>query len=205
MKKNLCLFLLLILNYEVVLSQDNKENPIIYLDVLLGGGGNQEVSGINFGTSINYQSNTNLFTYRMQYVSEKKEDPNFLEAILVIPYFLGGDSLNEYALLYGKRFIFNGHALSVSAGLSTNLIKYSKTDNDDIVLKRDNYLAIPFEINFHFFKTIKRRYRMFYRLISIGKSTGFGRSIGVKLYGSFGKFNYVGLGLNFGLGWHKVY
>ncbi|WP_452222759.1 hypothetical protein [Lacinutrix chionoecetis] len=185
--------------------KQNSNNPITYLNILIGAGGNKEVSGLTLGLEGNYQLNKDLLTFRMLLISEKKENPNIFDALLIFPLFFGGDSLNEYALLYGKRFIFDGSALSVSAGISQNIIKYSEEINNNRVFYRDNYTAIPFEVNYHFFKTRKKRFRVLYGLIPIGKPTGFGRSFGFKLFGSFGKHNYVGFGITTGLGWHKKY
>jgi hypothetical protein len=56
-----------------------------------------------------------------------------------------------------------------------------------------------------FFKTKKERFRIFYGLIPVGEPTSFGRAFGFRLYANIAKNSYVGLGLTFGLGWHKIY
>jgi hypothetical protein len=191
---------------EEVDSTQQKSNPIIYADFMIGGAStaNGEVNGLTFDFDVNYQINKDLLTFRSTYIAERNNDVG-LAAIFIFPSFLGGDSMNEYALLYGKRFIFNGSAISVSAGISSNLLKYTKVVNDDNIKFRKSYIAIPFEVNFNLFKSEKRRFRVLYGLIPVGKPTAFGRSFGVKLFGSLGKFNYFGFGLNFGLGFHKNY
>lgn len=183
-----------------------KTNPIIYADFLLGGSSssNGEVSGMTFGFGVNYQINKDVFTFRSNYIYEINKEKGF-EALLVLPLFKGGDSMNEFALLYGKRFIFYNSALSVSVGVSSNLLKYTDVINDESHKFRASYIAIPFELNFHLFKGEKRRFRVLYGIIPIGKPTSFGRSIGFKLFGSLGNHNYYGLGINFGLGSHKNY
>lgn len=206
--KWLCLVLLVLaqpsFSQENVTTDSEKENPILYLDFLVGAGGTKEVSGLTFGLGLNYQKRNDLFTFKMSYVAEANKDAG-LASILIIPIFVGGDSMNEYALLYGKRFVFDASALSISAGFSSNIIKYDITEEGNNIKNRVSYMAFPFEINYHFFKSKKKRFRVLYGLIPVGKPTAFGRSFGLKLYGSFGKFNSFGLGVNIGLGWHKKY
>jgi len=60
-------------------------------------------------------------------------------------------------------------------------------------------------VNVKWFKKEKKRFRAYYGLIPIGKPTSFGRSFGFKLYGNIGKLSYVGIGINYGFGWHKRY
>ena len=107
--------------------------------------------------------------------------------------------------MYGRRIIFDGSSLSFSSGVSTNKAVYRSEVDDERIRTSLNYFAIPYEVSFKFFKRKKSRYRVFYALIPIGKPTAISRSIGVKLFGSLGKESYFGLGLTFGLGWHKVY
>lgn len=180
-----------------------KSNPILYADFLIGGSSG-EAEGLTFGFDINYQLKKDLITFRSTYVNEKNRESG-IAAILIIPAFIGGDSMNEFALLYGKRFIFNSSAISVSAGVSTNVLKYTAYKNNIAYKYRKSYIAIPFEINFNLFKGEKRPYRILYGLIPIGKPTSFGKSFGIKFFGSFGEYNYYGLGLNLGFGWHKKY
>ena len=183
-----------------------KTNPIIYSSVLLGGSGSNEIQGITFSFDINYQFNKNLFTLRSLFIAERNKDVNLFSAILVVPIFIGGDSMNENSLLFGQRFIFNGSALSISAGISSNLIHYSHIDENNMKIAfEDYYVGVPFEITFNVFKGEKARYRILYGLIPIGRPTSFGRHFGIKLYGNLGRFNYFGAGITLGLGWHKKY
>lgn len=202
----LCMSMLFCFGQKEVDSTQQKPNPIIYANFMIGGASSAkgEVSGLTFGFDVNYQINKDLLTFRSTYIAERNNDVGFA-AFLIFPLFVGGDSMNEYALLYGKRFIFNSSAISVSAGISSNLLKYTKVVNDESIKFRKSYIAIPFEVNFNLFKSEKRRFRVLYGLIPVGKPTAFGRSFGVKLFGSFGASNYFGLGLNLGLGWHKTY
>ncbi|MFD1161519.1 MULTISPECIES: hypothetical protein [Hwangdonia] len=209
MKNQLLLFCLFIISFYGIGQNDAdstqvKQNPIIYGDFMIGGAGG-EARGLSFVFDLNYQFNKDLITFRSLHLLDKNEDVNFFEAIFIFPIYMGGDSMNEFSLLYGKRFIFDGSALSISAGVSQNLRKFEETINNTKVSQRSSYIGIPFEVNFNSFKRVKKRYRIVYGLIPIGKPTSFGRSIGFKLFGNFGKFNYFGLGINFGWGWHKKY
>ncbi|MEM5563546.1 hypothetical protein WNY78_00450 [Psychroserpens sp. AS72] len=198
-----CVSLCLAQNVEE--SARSESNPIIYGNFMIGvGGSSNEVSGLTLGFDVNYQINKDLFTFRTTYIAEENREAGFA-AILIFPRYTGGDSMNEFALLYGKRFVFSGSALSLSAGLSTNLLKYSHYVDGDKIRFRKSHMAIPFELNFNIFKARKKRIRVFYGIIPVGQPTSFGRSFGVKLFGSLGEVNYFGLGLNFGFGWHKKY
>ncbi|MEM6517016.1 MAG: hypothetical protein AAF688_12595 [Bacteroidota bacterium] len=185
--------------------QEVSSNPIIYGDFLIAGANvGNEVNGVTFGLTINYQSNKDLFSFRTTYIAEKNDDVG-LGAILLVPLLIGGDSFNEFGLLYGKRFIFDESSFSVSAGISTNLMKFSSTVDGMVTKLRESYIAFPFELNFRLFKATKKRFSLLYGLIPIGEPTGFGGSFGIKFFGSLGTFNYVGIGLNFGFGFHKKY
>lgn len=191
---------------EEIDSLSTQANPIVYSSILVGGSGSHEVQGITLSLDLNYQFNKNLLTFRSLYVIEENKDTNFFEALLVIPIFLGGDSINENALMFGRRLIFGGSALSISAGISSNLIRYSSRDENNLKMEfKYYYVGLPFEITFNVFKNKKRRYRIVYGIIPIGKPTSFGRSFGIKLYGNLGRFNYFGAGITSGLGWHKKY
>ncbi|TBV28160.1 hypothetical protein DMZ43_03715 [Meridianimaribacter sp. CL38] len=186
-------------------STEVKSNPIVYVDFLVGASNSgNEVNGLTFGFSANYQINKDLFTFRSTYIAETNPDAG-LASVLIVPLFIGGDSLNEFALLYGKRFVFNGSAISISAGVSSNLLRYSRTVDGEKFRYNESYIAVPFELNFNFFKAKKKRFRVLYGIIPVGQPTAFGRSFGVKIFGSLGEFNYFGVGLNLGLGWHKKY
>lgn len=208
--KKICLFYFAFFLFHILSAQTQvdsikvKSNPIIFGDFMIGGAGG-EANGFAFVFDLNYQINKDLITLRSTYLLAENKDVNILEALLIIPLFIGGDSVNEFSLLYGKRFIFDGSALSISAGVSTNLIKFKETINDERIAQRNSYIGIPFEVNFNFFKKEKKRYRAIYGLIPVGKPTSFGRSIGLKVFGNFGEYNYFGIGLNSGLGWHKKY
>ena len=185
--------------------EKGKENPIAYIETILGFG-NGSADGLVVGYSLNYQSKGNLFTFRNNYLASKNKERNRgLSNALIFPAYVQGNSFTEYAFLYGRRLIFDGSSLSFSGGISTNTAVYRKKVEGNHIRSSLNYMAFPYEISFKFFKRKKSRYRVFYALIPIGKPTALSRSIGIKLFGSLGKESYFGLGLIFGLGWHKVY
>jgi hypothetical protein len=173
-----------------------KENPIIFGDILLGYA-NTGKSAVTVGLNINYQSKNDLFTFR----TSETTSIDKIEWFLFVPIFKVTNTTTEYAALYGKRYIEDGTAYHFSGGISYNI-------NEDVngnLKTRDTFIGFPLEAGISWFKSEKKRFRVFSGLIPVGKPTSFGRSIGIKLYGNIAKRSYVGLGLTFGLGWHKIY
>lgn len=173
-----------------------KENPIVFGDFLVGYS-NTGKSAVTGGFSINYQSKNDLFTFRTsQTISIDK-----IEWFLIVPISVVSNTTTEYAALYGKRYIEDGFSYHFSGGISYNI---NEDVNGDIKTS-NTFAGFPLEIGMSLFKSKKERFRVFYGLIPVGKPTSFGRSIGFKLYANIAKKTYVGLGLTFGLGWHKIY
>ena len=199
MIKKILLFGLLFLLKINCWSQD-QTNPVLYAE-LFGGYSIGSSSGWTGGIELNYQIHNSLITGRYVGLTELKHVGNF-----IFPYYIHIDKINELALLYGKRHTYGNHTISYSAGLSyvnrefiiNNDYKYPSYDNQQSI-------GIPFEADIKWFKRKKERFRVVYGLVPIGKPTGFGRSIGFKLYGDISKTTFVGLGITFGLGWHKKY
>lgn len=180
-------------------------NPIAYFEVFLGYSG-VNFEGLSLGYTGNYQKGNNLFTFRNLYIASKNVNRNRgLSKAFLFPAYINGNSLNEYGLLYGKRFVYDGSSLSLSAGISSNtLINRCKIEGLKY-REKEHYIGVPFEINYKFFKKDKNRFRLFYGLIPIGRPTAFSRSFGFKLYGNFGKVTHVGFGFNYSFGFHKIY
>ena len=180
-----------------------KTHPIIYGGADIGAG-LAGATGLEIGLSLNYQLRRQLFTVR--YVGIV----NFsIKAIgSPIPLFPGvqdNGSLEETGALYGHRYVNGGHAFSFSAGLSKSTRIIKNKDNIQLPPRiEDHYVGVPFEFNMMWFKSNKRRYRV-YGLIPVGKPTGFGSSIGFKLGGNISKYSYLSLGLTSSLGYHKQY
>jgi hypothetical protein len=181
-------------------SQDTtKQNPVVFAELLIGhayGAG----GGFSLGAATNFQTGKNLFTFR--YVGTLKLKAGLV--LFIIPFFEESRSGEEFALLYGRRFIKEGTSSSFSLGVSYNLRSetFLNATQPDI---KESYVGVPFEANIKFFKAQKKRYRIIYGLIPVGKPTGFGRSIGLKFFGAVSKNSFAGLGLTSGLGFHKKY
>ena len=180
-----------------------ETNPIIYAELFTGLAGGKGI-GFIFGGELNYQDNNDLFTLKYGYQSFA----NFGAASFG---FIGFPTIkptlknHEIAILYGQRFIKNGHSWSFSGGISTNYSNVNQIDNDMPTIESRQYFGFPFEVNIKWFKNTKKRFRAYYGIIPIGKPTAFGRSVGFKLYANIGKYSYAGIGINYGFGWHKKY
>ncbi|WP_435801243.1 hypothetical protein [Polaribacter sp.] len=202
MKKIILFGFLFLMIFTTIIAQEKqdslvvKENPIIFGDILLGYA-NTGKSAVTVGLNINYQSKNDLFTFR----TSETTSIDKIEWFLFVPIFKVTNTTTEYAALYGKRYIEDGTAYHFSGGISYNI-------NEDVngnLKTRDTFIGFPIEAGISWFKSEKKRFRVFSGLIPVGKPTSFGRSIGIKLYGNIAKRSYVGLGLTFGLGWHKTY
>lgn len=173
-----------------------KDNPIIFGDFLLGYS-NTGKTALTVGLNINYQFKNNLFTFR----TSETTSIDKIEWFFIVPISTVSNRTTEYAALYGKRYIEGGTAYHFSGGISYNI----NNDVNGNIKTRDTYAGFPLEVGVSWFKPNKRRFRIFYGLIPVGEPTSFGRSFGIKFYANIAKRSYVGLGLSFGLGWHKVY
>ena len=171
----------------------SPSNPILYFEIPVGIA-KQEGRSLLLGAELNYQVQKNLFSIRYLGLFE------FKSFFLFIP--LNVKTTNEYALLFGKRYINQGEAFSFSGGIS---ILNEQGNIGDLQYNTGNYFGFPVEVNYTFFNNEKERYRIIYGLIPIGKPTAFGRSIGFKLVGNISKSSFIGFGLNLGFGWHKKY
>ena len=186
----------------VVFSQTSeKQNPVLFVDETLGGAFG-DAGGLALGLGIHYQVKRNLFTAR--YTGTANFSVGILDPLIPLPYPLLNSSLDEIALLYGQRFIDNGHAYGISLGASYNHYRVFNKKNDSPYDVNSKYIGLPFEANIKWFKSVKKRFRI-YGLIPVGKPTAFGGSIGFKFFGNISKQSYAGIGLSYGLGYHKVY
>lgn len=201
MKKIILLLVLFLMLKSKSYSQEKEKiNPIIFAEMMFGYsvGSSQGFTGVG---TLNYQKQSNLFTYRYLELSKYRRDGS----VLFIPIYTEIEHLREQALMYGKRIINKNVSYSYSAGIAY-IDRDFLVDEMDGVLKYDNEksVGLPFEVNIKWFKSKKERYRI-YGLIPVGKPTSFGNSIGFKLYGDISKTSFIGLGLTIGLGWHKIY
>lgn len=203
MKKITAFILFLLMTFLSINAQEKidslrqKVNPILFVNLNLSyleG----TASKISTGLSINYQFKKNLFSFRFIQNHQIETARDFLFGLF--PKDLVTNTLSEYSLLYGKRFIKDDFSYHISAGISYN--DYTRDDNGDITTKIST--GFPLQIGVNWFMAKKEQYKIF-DLIPVGKPTRFGRSAGINLYANIAKKSYVGLGFSFGLGWHKKY
>lgn len=199
----LLLFCLQMVGQETIkIDSITKSNLILFSEGYFGLAGSNR-SGLGFaGLNVNYQFNKkDLITARYTGFAGGKSS-----WFLFLPFFVESESRHEFALLYGKRWINSGSSWSISSGASiTNAIYYQNNINLNKNID-EVYFGVPLEINVKWFKANKSRFRAYYGLIPIGKKkVAFGRSVGFKLIGNFGKNNYVGLAFTYGFGFHKKY
>jgi len=174
-----------------------KSNSIFFADLGLGYS-NGTLNGLTGVLSLNYQKKNNLFTFR--HLEIIKYDN--IDFFIIIPYNVETRRIREYAVLYGKRYIEDGTSYHFSGGFSYNTYQQRK-END--IIASESFIGFPIEAGISWFKDKKERFRILYGLIPVGKPTSFGRAIGFKLYANIARRSYVGIGVTFGLGWHKVY
>lgn len=153
----------------------------------------------NFQVAANYQINKSIFTFRFSQTAILQA--NAIDDIFAID---APTENQEYALLYGKRWINKGQSMSLSLGVSYNKYK----DDFDFTINRHNlitnHFGLPFEANIKWFKGKKKRFRLL-ELIPLNPPTGFGRGIGFKFFGNLSRKSYVGLGIVYSLGYHREY
>ena len=194
------LFMITFLSIKAQEKQDSivkKPNPIVFGDLSLGYG-NGSLKGLMGGVSLNYQSKNNLLTLRHLEIFRFDN----IDFFLIFPYNIESRSLKEYSILYGKRYLEEGTAYHFSGGFSYNTYQQKK---DNEIIAGESFVGFPMEAGISWFKNKKKRFRVFYGLIPVGKPTSFGRSIGFKIHANIARRSYVGMGLTFGLGWHKKY
>lgn len=194
-KKLLKIIFVLILSNSIYAQETNqadvkaKSNPIIYGEVF-GGFVGMKHFGFAGGGELNYQYKKNLFTLRYSHeTGYVKKDSIFT--------FTNVEDNDEYAALYGRRWVTRSHSYSVSAGVSSNNLKLAKRDIDDNrYYQYKRFYGVPFEANFKWFKP-KRKSNLILNAIT--------PSVGLKLFGSISKNTFVGVGLVLGLGLNKEY
>lgn len=187
-------------------SQEQQHTPILFAEFLFGAAG--EINGDGgflLGAELNYQYKKHLFSIRYIEHIQLETDAVFLSPVTPFPIIREKNNHKDIGLLYGKRWIYSGSSLSISAGVSLNRYTSRITDENDEQYKiKSHYIGLPLEINFKWFKSKKRKYRI-YGIIPVGKPTAFGRSFGFKLAGNISKNSFIGLSLVYGLGIHKAY
>ena len=178
------------------------KNPILFTEIYGGVAGGSS-GGFFGGLNLNYQTKNNLYTTRYTGLVNLKLTP----VLFIIPAYITYETINEYAFLFGKRHIYDNHSFSYSGGVSiVNRNFLTDYPNNLNLYANQSSFGFPFEVNIKWFKRAKKPYRIYYGLIPIGKrKVGFGQSVGFKLVGNISKTYFVGVGLNMGVGWHKIY
>ncbi len=176
-----------------------KSNPILFSEAYLGPALGR-ASGFSIGMGLNYQLKAHLFTLR--YTSVTQNDTDW---VFIFPVIKTLEQTDEFALLYGRRHLYGNHSFSYSSGISYVKNKELISEaNDVFTYDTQQGAGLPFEVNIKWFNAKKERYRVLF-LVPIGQPISFSRSIGFKLYGNISKNSFVGLGVNYGFGWHKNY
>lgn len=200
--RSVCLMIFLIFFTKI---SAQKNSPIIFADLGFGVGNDLTAkAGFLFYTSLNFEKNKNLFTFRYSQLNELNVD---VVPIVFIPFPIISNNLTikELALLYGRRYTTDGFSYSFSGGISTNNYRQTlKNDDGKYYDVTSNYIGLPLEFSIKWFKKEKTPYAI-YGIIPVGKPTGLGNSIGFKLVGNVSKHSYIGLGLDFGIGYHQEY
>lgn len=201
MKTNFVFIIVLNVISYVAFSQV-KTNPIVFLDANVGYAGGSSSGFIN-GGSLNYQKNNDLFTIRTSQLIDS--DLGYISPYLPLPIFEVKETITEYGLLYGKRYVYENSSFSFSAGIATIDRQLDSKDNSNQEFSRKPLsIGFPFEVNIKWFNSKKEKYRI-YGLVPVGKPTGFGNSFGFKILGDISKTSYIGIELSFGIGFHKSY
>lgn len=183
MKKNI-LFLwvvFLFTNYLQAQIKPQRNYPILFLEAF-GGYSIISDSGFAGGFELNYQKNKNLVSFRIIEIAGYIRTS---EPIALISQYTRTKHDNEYALLFGKRWLQNNHSLSVSSGVSYNHF-ISKDNNAD-------YLGLPLEANIIWYSSKKTN--------TIGHIVT--PKFGFKLFGSISRNSFAGIGISLSIGTHK--
>ncbi|MFD1601485.1 hypothetical protein ACFSJW_15690 [Flavobacterium artemisiae] len=168
-----------------------KTNPIIYAEAF-GGFSCMDYFGFAGGGEVNYQYKKSLFTLRYSHLT------GYVQRDSVFSFHNAQDN-DEYAVMYGRRWIKNSHSFSISTGISSNNLKTTIRDFDNNRnFRYERYYAVPFEVNFKWFKP-KRKRKSNLVLNAITPS------VGLKIYGAISKNTFAGVGLTIGLGLNKEY
>ena len=178
-----------------------KENPIAFFDVSIGGAIGQ-LDGLMINSSVNYQTKHHLFTLRGNYLLEVQA--GFINDVLLIPVPERTIAAYEIGGLYGYRKEMNSFSYHIAAGVSYNHIKESL--QNDVLVFKENLIGVPYEIGFKLYKKKRRPlYLASFIPVEVGPPTALSRSIGLKIIGNLAKRSYIGLGISWGFGFHKVY
>lgn len=172
--------------------KNSAKTPIGYFDVFAGGAFGY-VDGFAAGGSINALYSNVLFTFGYTMDNEQGGLEYVENEIIPINYYKHY-RIDNFPLMIGFYRPFGGSSLSASAGLSLlfyseyiDVNTFSIFNSNATQIYSKTTLGFPYEFNLKFFS----------------KKDGTDFGYGLKLFGNFGKYNYVGLGLVLGLGDYK--
>jgi hypothetical protein len=177
-------------------------NPIIFAEGSFGySGGN--TNGWTAIASLNYQYKNDLFTFRS--LSLVHYSWGAIQAgFVIIPLPRRTENVDEFSILYGKRYIYDNKSISFSVGIGTIKDRKLIVDADNYYWTEERSIGVPFEFNIKWFKREKKPFRIYW-IVPVGPPMAFGGSIGFKLSGTIAKTNYIGVGMTYSYGWHKNY
>lgn len=131
-------------------------------------------------------------------------DAKILSPFLPIPVFEQKSNMEEYAVLYGRRFIKTAKAYSFSLGISHSTLREQVKNTAPPFERKTTAIGLPFEAGIKWYKPRKERFRI-YGLLPVGRPTGLGGSVGFKLLGNISRYSYAGVAFSVGFGYHKQY
>jgi hypothetical protein len=202
--KGLLIWAFAALAFHGAYAQDSEKSPPILFAEGYFGSSSGKAPGLTAGVALNYQFHRNLLTAR--YLANTDLQLGAVGVgIILLPTIRERGNLEEFSFLYGRRWIAEGHSLSLSLGLSYNTYttKFRDPANNRFI-NESFYWGVPFEANVKWFKRSRERYRI-YGLIPVGQPTGFGQSFGIKVFGNVSHRSFYGVGLVMGFGFHKKY
>lgn len=169
-------------------------NPIIYAE-MFGGFSAIKHFGVAGGLEMNYQYKKSLFSFRFTDITGYRREEIIL--IFPVPIYPETEHIQEYALLYGVRWVKSSHSYSLSTGVSYNNLELEVRDSkSNRYFNYKNYYGVPFEANFKWFYPKRRDKIIFNALIP---------SVGLKIFGNIAQQSFVGAAVSVGFGWSKQY
>ncbi|WP_192822687.1 hypothetical protein [Rufibacter sp. LB8] len=186
-------------------AQDSlRTNPVLFGDFFLGGA-TGKMGGFASGLGLYRQHKQHLFSGKyLGLINWSVDFPGM--PFVPLPLVKASNTVEELSLLYGLRLTEGPVSVSLSAGVSHAWFTATARDEENKTHTfHERYWGLPVELDFKLFKAEKEQFRILYGLVPIGKPIGFGRSIGIKVFGNISRRSYYGVGVSFGLGWHKAY
>lgn len=175
-------------------SDVKKSNPIIYAE-MFGGFSAIKDFGVAGGLEMNYQYKKSLFSFRFTDITGYRKEE--IIPIFPVPIYSKTENIQEYAVLYGVRWVKSSHSYSLSTGVSYNNLELEIRDSEgNRYFNYKNFYGVPFEANFKWFYPKRRDKIIFNALIP---------SVGLKIFGNIAQQSFVGAAVSVGFGFSKQY